>query len=139
MAGDATLLVEFEERIDLRVNERVIALARAVREARLPGVRDVVPAYRTVGVSFDPLGTDLGRLLKEIEALAAAAGATRPPPDPALVRVPVCYGGEHGPDLDRARRGRRPDRRGGDRASLRSALSRVHDRVRARFRVSGVG
>jgi KipI family sensor histidine kinase inhibitor len=98
MAGDATVLVEFEERIDRRVNQRVIALARAIRAARVRGVRDVVPAYRTAGVSFDPLGTDLGRLLREIERLAAAPVDTAAA-DPAPVRVPVCYGGEHGPDL----------------------------------------
>jgi inhibitor of KinA len=100
MAGDATLLVEFAEQIDLRVNEQVIALARAVREARVPGVRDVVPTYRTVGVSFDPLGTDLGRLVQEIERLAAEPGDAAALAAPALVRVPVCYGGEYGPDLD---------------------------------------
>jgi inhibitor of KinA len=99
MAGDATVLVEFEERIDVGVNERVMALARMVRAARLTGVRDVVPAYRTVGVSFDPLATDLERLLQTLEA-----GAAQPVDTAAangrLLRVPVCYGGEHGPDLD---------------------------------------
>jgi inhibitor of KinA len=99
MAGDATVLVEFEERIDVQVNARAIALARAVRGAQIPGVRDIVPAYRTVGVSFDPLGTDLGRLWKEI-ALCAAKPGEAGASDSALVRVPVCYGGKHGPDLD---------------------------------------
>jgi KipI family sensor histidine kinase inhibitor len=98
MAGDATLLVEFAERIDPRINQRVIALAHTVREARLPGVRDVVPAYRTVGVSFDPLRTDLGRLLAVIDRFADEPGDTAAA-NPALVRVPVCYGGDHGPDL----------------------------------------
>jgi inhibitor of KinA len=99
MAGDATLLVEFEERIDRLVNERAIALARIVRAAQIDGVRDVVPTYRAVGISFDPLGTNLERLLAEVEGAAAApvdAAASVAP----LVRVPVCYGGECGPDLD---------------------------------------
>jgi KipI family sensor histidine kinase inhibitor len=98
MAGDATLLIEFEERIDRCVNERAIALADSIRAAQLAGVRDVVPTYRTVGVSFDPLGTDLERLLAEVEGAAAAPVDTSA--TPALVRVPVCYGGEYGPDLD---------------------------------------
>jgi inhibitor of KinA len=59
-----------------------------------------VPAYRSIGVSFDPLGTDLGRLVKEIEEFAAEPGDAAAPAEPALVRVPVCYGGEYGPDLD---------------------------------------
>jgi antagonist of KipI len=98
MAGDATVLIEFEERIDVGVNGRATAVARAVRAARIPGVRDVVPTYRSVGVSFDPLGTDLGRLLLALESLAAESGDAAQV-ESVLVRVPVCYGGEYGPDL----------------------------------------
>jgi inhibitor of KinA len=91
------VLIEFDERIDVRINERAITLARTIRAARIPGVRDVVPTYRTVGVAFDPLGTDLERLLKEIEVLAAEPGDAVA--ESRLIRVPVCYGGDRGPDL----------------------------------------
>jgi allophanate hydrolase subunit 1 len=99
MAGDATLLVAFDEQIDLRISQRAIALTHAVRAARVPGVRDVVPAYCTVGVSFNPLQTDLDALLNVINAFAGQPRDSTAA-NPALVRVPVCYGGDHGPDLD---------------------------------------
>jgi len=96
--GDATIVVEFEERIDPAVNARAIATAEAVRAAAISGVRDVVPSYRSVAVYFDPLLTDHERLVWRLEdAIARPVHAESV--EHAHIRVPVCYGGEFGPDL----------------------------------------
>jgi len=96
--GDATMVVEFEERIDPAVNARAIAAAEALRAAAIPGVRDVVPTYRSVAVYYDPLLTDYDRLVWRLEDAIDAptpAGSI----EHARIRVPVCYGGDFGPDL----------------------------------------
>jgi inhibitor of KinA len=98
-AGDSVLIVEFDERIDPAVNARAIAVADAILAAGLPGVRDVVPTYRSVAVYFDPLRTDYGTLRVLIERQAARA-APDASPQRAPVRIPVCYGGDFGPDLE---------------------------------------
>jgi len=97
-AGDSVVIVEFEERIDPEVNARTIACANAIDAARLSGVRDVVPTYRSVAVYFDPLHTDSDALM---EAVAREAERPAPPAatTAAAVRIPVCYGGDFGPDL----------------------------------------
>jgi inhibitor of KinA len=97
-AGDAALIVEFEDRIDPAINARAIAVAESLQAASLAGVRDVVPTYRSVAVFFDPLRTNYDALVERIERAAADA-----PPEAARdrepIRIPVCYGGEFGPDL----------------------------------------
>jgi inhibitor of KinA len=97
-AGESALIVEFEERIDPGVNARTIACADAIHSFRLAGVRDIVPTYRSVAVYFDPLRTDTDALMRSVEQAASqpppASSAARVP-----VRIPVCYGGELGPDL----------------------------------------
>ena len=97
-AGDSAVIVEFEARIDARVNARVIALATALQAAALGGVRDVVPTYRSVAIYFDPLRTDSVALAARIEQETARLGTT-PAAARASIRIPVCYGGEFGPDL----------------------------------------
>jgi KipI family sensor histidine kinase inhibitor len=81
------------------VNARAIALAQAIDGARIPGVRDVVTTYRSVAIYFDPLRTNydalLARLADETSHIVQDSVDDRPPID-----VPVCYGGEFGPDLD---------------------------------------
>lgn len=96
--GDAALALEFEDRIDPAINAQAIAVARAIHAAAMAGVRDVVPTFRTVTVFFDPLRTDYDALLARLEREAARpAPAVARGGDP--LRIPVCYGGELGPDL----------------------------------------
>jgi len=99
-AGDAALVVEFEDRIDPGISARGAALAGGLNAEAIAGVRDVVPTYRSVAVYFDPLRTNQEALVAAIERLAA-----RPSPREQHrrdeIRIPVCYGGDHGPDLVR--------------------------------------
>ncbi len=98
-AGDAVVIVEFEERIDPLVNARAIAVADRVQAAGIAGVRDVVPTYRAVAVYFDPLRTDYDTLHYQLEREASDPTA-HVDSDREPVRIPVCYGGDDlGPDL----------------------------------------
>jgi KipI family sensor histidine kinase inhibitor len=95
-AGDSALLLELDEVIDASVNARAIAIASAVRRASLPGVRDVISAYRSVAVHFDPLLIDAEKIR---EALSQAADSAPAGPTGKTVVIPVQYGGDKGPDL----------------------------------------
>jgi inhibitor of KinA len=97
-AGDSAMVVEFEERIDAAVNARALAVARRLQAQPVAGVRDVVPTYRSVAVYFDPLQTSHDALIARLEREAAHAVPEAAPAGDAI-RIPVCYGGELGPDL----------------------------------------
>jgi len=97
-AGDAAVVIEFEERIDPVISTRCAALARRIGTEHLAGVRDVVPTYRSVAVYFDPLAISHAQLTAAIEGIAEEVPAGDQSPG-RRIRVPVCYGGEHGPDL----------------------------------------
>lgn len=99
--GDHALLVDWGQRLDPAVNAAVHRLARAVRAAGPPGLREVVPAYASLALHLDPAALgDEGTALWEArigELLAADAGAAAEPG--RVVRIPVRYGGADGPDL----------------------------------------
>ena len=97
-AGDAAIRVELPDRIDPAISDRAIALANAVRRHCAAAVRDVVVGYSTVTVYFDPLHVDVADLEEHVTRLARA-GAAKVDGGTTLVDVPVCYGGEEGPDL----------------------------------------
>ncbi len=99
-AGDAVLVVEFEERIAPEISARAAAVADAVQAAAVPGVRDVVPTYRSVAVYFDPLRTERDVLVHTLETTADRVRSVQNAPRAPIV-VPVCYGGDFGPDLAR--------------------------------------
>lgn len=102
-AGDGALVVELGREIDPDINARVIALARRIEGQGLPGIREIVPTYRSLLILYDPLLTDADALEQAVSGLwphvaggerSAAATVGR------LWRVPVLYGGAHGVDLD---------------------------------------
>jgi antagonist of KipI len=102
-AGDSAVVLQLEaaepkrrDEIDAEVNIRAIRIAESVREQRIPGVRDVVPTFRTVTVFFDPLASDLNAV---VEALSEAPGRRQRDQGGSVVDVPVVYGGDAGPDL----------------------------------------
>lgn len=94
--GDGALLVEFAPRIAPEVNARVRALLAALDATPPPGLRDLVPAYRTLLIEYDPTLTPHAALLNYLRTLVAAPTAAAPT---RLVTLPVAYGGEFGPDL----------------------------------------
>jgi len=111
--GDCALLIRFGERIDPELNARALAAAQALRNAKLAGVTDVAPAYASVCVRYDPrawldpTGTSAPheRIGAHIEAIVSTwqPATDQPqlisPNDADCVEIPVCYGGEFGPDL----------------------------------------
>ena len=96
--GDSAVTVEFDERIDPVVNGRVMALADALEDARVAGIRDIVPAYRSLTVYFDPVKTSIEAVREALER-AERRTETRPEGPLRILRIPICYGGACGPDL----------------------------------------
>jgi KipI family sensor histidine kinase inhibitor len=96
--GDATLILELDDRMDAAVNARAVAIAHLIADARVAGVRDVVPTIRSVAIHFDPVRTDRAGLASRIREAASQASAVAAAPG-RRIRVPVCYDDEFGPDL----------------------------------------
>lgn len=96
--GDCGLLAVCGDKIDDRVGDRVTALDVAIRAARLPGVVETVPAFASLLVRYDPLLTDYDTLAAAVGPLAARTRVHRRLGG-RVVTIPVCYGGDYGPDL----------------------------------------
>ena len=97
-AGDAALLVEFPARIDPLINRLAVALARTIKERHIAAVRDVVVGYASVTVYFDPRLASAAALEEELHR-AVRVLPEDVPDGGTLIDVPVCYGGDLGPDL----------------------------------------
>lgn len=102
--GEGGLLVQLGDAVDPDVNARVHALARAVDRRLGPLVDEVVPSYASLLVLFDPLRVDRVRLEVRVAALAREGEGLRAGPPRRVVELPVCYGGELGPDLEEVAR-----------------------------------
>lgn len=97
-AGESALYVYLGDEISVPVNLRVYALKRLLDERRIEGVGEVIPAYHSLLVQHDPFVLPFDALRAMIlsfeEEIPEAAESVS-----ESVEIPVCYGGEYGPDL----------------------------------------
>jgi KipI family sensor histidine kinase inhibitor len=96
--GDTAATIRLGDEVDAALAARVEALARRVRIAGLPYVRDVVVGYAALTVWYDTLHTDYAVVADALESIVHDP-APPPPPDTAPRQhvIPVAY---DGPDLD---------------------------------------
>lgn len=101
--GDAACLIVWGGGLDEAVNERVHALAAAVRgETGGPWGRPV-PSYESLLVPYDPAGLtahDAVARLRRLVARERVLGVAHRAPHADVLEIPVRYGGPDGPDLD---------------------------------------
>ncbi|WP_107355730.1 5-oxoprolinase subunit PxpB [Rhodopseudomonas palustris] len=100
-SGDTAITVEFGRDISDEANRRVLALDRKLKQASISGIVETVPTYRSLLVHYDPETIGFGALSDQLVTLAQT------PDESETVakrrwRIPVCYGGEHGIDLEDA-------------------------------------
>src|ERR1700682_1259841 len=97
-AGDTALVVEFGESIDRRLSTWVLALARRLNDARLDGIVETVPTFRSLMVHYDPLVLPTAALTARIADLMQGLNVTEQAG--RLWRLPACYDARLGLDLD---------------------------------------
>jgi inhibitor of KinA len=98
--GDSAVVLTVGSGLDEALLGRVRAIAAALERDPPPGVVDIVPTFGTITVFYDlARAGEFGRFCAEIEKRAARADATLVPGEARIVELPVCYGGEFGPDL----------------------------------------
>jgi inhibitor of KinA len=101
--GDSALLARLSEEFDPeRTLDDVLRAAQALERAAVPGVIEIVPAYTTIGIFFDPRQVvPFDELTAAIDrALQSSLEPGRPRSGTgSVIEVPVCYESEFAPDL----------------------------------------
>lgn len=101
--GTDALTVDFGNRIDEALNHHVLCLFRRLQGAA-PFIRDVIPAYGSLTVCFDPAvpvrgGQPVARAVEVLIETALKDPSPGPAPPPRRLRIPVCYAERFAPDL----------------------------------------
>ena len=92
--GDSAILVTLGHAVERGLNQRVHALATAVRTAGIGGVTDVVPAYASLAVHYDPSAVDAEQMTSRLcDVLQAPLPRGIESTGGSLVTIPVRYDG----------------------------------------------
>lgn len=97
-AGDSSLLVEFGQEISPEINHRIAATVQMIREQHVEGVVDVIPTYCSLLINYDPrvvLYDDIKQRIQSMLKIDVTGSISKK----KIYEIPVCYGGEYGPDI----------------------------------------
>jgi inhibitor of KinA len=115
--GDSALLLRLQndfENAPQKALESILDARQRLEAAQIPGVSELVPAYTTITLFFDPVRVvDAGAPIDDIvgwlipkiqDALRGSRKRKRTKASASLVEIPVCYDKEFGFDLDEVAR-----------------------------------
>lgn len=104
--GDSALLIQFGANVDEAAHAAVQAAASCLERQAFEGFLECVPSFTTLTVYYD-----LEKLKRSAEHTSAFEfvrclveellkdSRALPADSRQIIEIPVCYGGEHGPDL----------------------------------------
>ena len=121
--GDSAITIDLGNYVDDQLNRKALVLQDWLQAHRFPGVIDIIVAYSSVSVFYDPVIVRSGKgdypegvsfylrqLLQEAwEAVSGGGGSVPSSPSSGITgsvggshffRIPVCYEGEYAPDLE---------------------------------------
>jgi len=105
--GDTAVCIDFGNRIDPVIHAQVMALYYYFQVMPVKGVTDLVPAYSSLTLHYDPFvywqdintTTTIADSIEEKLAQVADVLTGAPIGMPKTVQIPVCYEGYFAPDL----------------------------------------
>lgn len=110
--GDSAIMIRFGYGIDEATHRKVGALTAYLEEHPFAGMIECVPAFASAAIHYDPVAVKKSRVFSEsihttiyetvcsrLQLLLSAAELSGADTDRRTIEIPVCYGGEFGPDL----------------------------------------
>ncbi len=96
--GEQGYLIQFEEKISLDISQKVHQLTHALETQSIQGIKSLIPAYNSLTVYIDKHDFRLSQLESFLASWEASEADQQV--EGRILKVPVCYGGEYGPDLE---------------------------------------
>lgn len=98
IAGDSALNLEFADTITPETSTMIRIAAQSLTEDPIEGIIELVPTFCSLMVYYNPLVITFDelsyRLRGKLRGLDSADVFVK-----KIVQIPVCYGGEYGPDI----------------------------------------
>lgn len=97
--GDTAVNVCFSTEINEQANGYATALAKVLEGGKISAVRDIIPAFSSLTVIYDPCEISYSKITRKLKGIlnhldisSSASGV--------LYKIPVCYDGEFSPDME---------------------------------------
>ncbi|PLS14771.1 kinase inhibitor [Bacillus sp. M6-12] len=106
--GDNAVIIELGKEIDMKTQQRIQVIASCLDENPFPWIIEYIPAFTTITILYNPVHPSLSgdnfslpfeKVCYHLERLLPTISLGKSS-ESRVVDIPVCYGGEYGPDLE---------------------------------------
>lgn len=92
------MLVEFGKEISPEINRKIAATVKLMKEQQIEGVVDMIPAFCSLLINYDPRVISYEEIKERVQCIVKV-DVKMGEENRKIYEIPVCYGGEYGPDL----------------------------------------
>ncbi|WP_271399036.1 5-oxoprolinase subunit PxpB [Salinicoccus roseus] len=96
--AENALTIYMGDEIDEEINRKLVALRHHIEGMEVDGINEIVLSYTSLIIYFDIFRTAAGTLEAMMEGIDEAALLDEEI-EYRVIEIPVCYGGEYGPDI----------------------------------------
>lgn len=96
--GDSAISIVCGNSISEKINNLVISLDNAIKQADLSGIIETVPTYTSLLVIYNPIVITFNQLIEQLHYLSENLSENVLYTG-KIIEIPVCYGGKYGIDL----------------------------------------
>jgi len=100
LSGDDSILVKFGEKIDFKINSKVLSFSSYLSNNQIMEIKDFIVGYSTVLIYYDSLKISHYLFEKKIREIVTTKLKKNKILDQKVVEIPVLYSEEFGLDLD---------------------------------------
>jgi inhibitor of KinA len=97
--GDQAIIIELDKKIHPHIHQQIKSYEKAVEQNPFPGFIEMVLSYTTVTIFYDPLILSYQAICEKMIQLYNKVEESDVPSS-RVIDIPVCYGGDYGPDLE---------------------------------------
>lgn len=98
-AGDKAVVMEFGNEISKDINAKIRNVVKSVEEAKVDGIVELLPTYRSLMIMYDPLKIEYSELISTLDSMSSKQ-VDNEEEKIKIVEFPTVYGGEYGPDIN---------------------------------------
>lgn len=89
--GDSAVLIDFEQKINETIHQKVIILEQKINAANIIGITFFIPAYCSLTIGYDPFLVQYDTLVKTIKELQNNPSCQSLTTENKTIHIPVCY------------------------------------------------
>ncbi|MDK6862796.1 5-oxoprolinase subunit PxpB [Nosocomiicoccus ampullae] len=98
--SEDSLTIYLGDTVDVETNQKLMILKSIIESWNFHGIYEIVPSYTSLTIHYNLLETDVTKLKEKLGEVDTAL-LDISELSYKVVEIPVCYGGDYGPDVER--------------------------------------